>query len=50
MSDNVRHGIVVQFLVQGFGTDGDFQRRLAIEQLVGDDTQSSHLPMHQRFL
>jgi hypothetical protein len=35
MSDNVSHGIVVQFLVQGFGSDQDFERRIAIEKLVG---------------
>jgi uncharacterized protein (TIGR03067 family) len=35
MSSNVSHGIVVQFFVQGFGSDDDFQRRLAIEELVG---------------
>jgi uncharacterized protein (TIGR03067 family) len=35
MNSNERHGIVVQFLVQGFGSDEDMQRRLAIEQLVG---------------
>lgn len=36
MSDNVSHGLVVQFLVSGFGSDEDFQRRVAIEELVGN--------------
>jgi hypothetical protein len=35
MSAELRHEIVVQFLVEGFGSDDDFQRRLAIEELVG---------------
>jgi hypothetical protein len=37
----VDHGIVVQFLVQGFGSDEDFNRRLAIEKLIGGLLQSS---------
>src|SRR5262245_39107632 len=35
MSSNMSHSLVVQFFVQGFGSDEDFQRRLAIEELVG---------------
>jgi uncharacterized protein (TIGR03067 family) len=35
MGSNVSHGIVAQFLVQGFGSDQDFERRIAIEELVG---------------
>src|SRR5579862_5627142 len=36
MSDNENHSIIVQFLVQGFGSDQDFERRTAIEDLVGN--------------
>src|SRR5262245_47569862 len=37
----VRHGLVVQFLVQGFGSDEDFQQRLRIEELVGGVLESA---------
>jgi uncharacterized protein (TIGR03067 family) len=40
MSGNLSHEIVVQFLVQGFGSDEDFQRRVALEKLVGGVLQS----------
>jgi len=36
MSDNVSHSVTVQFLVQGMGTDEDFDHRVELEKLLGD--------------
>ncbi|HJZ55951.1 MAG TPA: hypothetical protein VKE74_13360, partial [Gemmataceae bacterium] len=41
MSDERTHSVTVQFLVQGWGTDEDFARRLRLEQLLGDALEAA---------
>jgi uncharacterized protein (TIGR03067 family) len=36
MSTDVTHSVTVQFLVQGMGSDEDFERRVELERVLGD--------------
>jgi hypothetical protein len=42
MSSEVRHSVVIQFLVSGFGSDEDFDRRVHLEELIGEALASSN--------